>query len=56
MFAAYVVGAYCGATGDHQIHLQVLVVPIASLAVLIGIDLIRPLAKQDEEDQQKLAT
>lgn len=55
-WVAYVVGACCGALGDHAFKLKSLAVPIGALVIVIAIDLGRPLAICEEQDQAKLST
>ncbi len=54
IWVGYVVGAYCGALSDFTYRLKSLAVPIAALLIIIAIDLRRPLAIRDEQDQAKL--
>ena len=56
IWIAYVVGAYCGAVGDHSFKLRSLAVPILMLLILVGVDRYRPLAIREEQDQSKLST
>ncbi len=55
IWVSYVVGAYCGALGDSAFSLKSLTVPITALLVIIAVDLRRPLAIRDEQDQAKLS-
>ncbi len=54
IWIAYVIGAFCGALGDHAYQMKILIIPIGGLAVLTAIDLRWPLAIREEEDQAKL--
>ncbi|SRR5579884_75886 len=54
VWAAYVIGAICGAAAHSAIDLKCLFVPIAGLAILALIDLQNPLAVKEEEEQNKL--
>ncbi len=56
IWIAYVLGAYSGALGDSAFRLKSLAVPIAALLIVIAIDLRRPLAIREEQDQAKLSS
>lgn len=56
IWVAYVVGAFCGALGDHSFELRSLAVPVLLLLILAAIDRYRPLAIREEQDQSKLFT
>lgn len=56
MWTLYVAGAFVGALGDGRLQLRALVVPIISLAILIAVDIHRPLALREEIEQSKLYT
>jgi uncharacterized membrane protein YoaK (UPF0700 family) len=51
LWLAYVVGALSGAFGNHLANLRSLAVPVASLAVVIALDLRSPLAVKEEQAQ-----
>lgn len=53
-WAAYVIGAICGAAGHTAVDLRTLFVPIAGLAILALIDIRNPLAVSDEVEQATL--
>lgn len=54
IWTAYVVGALCGAAGRFSIDMRSLFIPIIGLAALMLIDVRKPLAVQEEEEQVKL--
>lgn len=54
LWVAYVAGACCGTLGDYSFRLKSLAVPIASLAVLVAIDLRKPLGIREEKAQSSL--
>jgi uncharacterized membrane protein YoaK (UPF0700 family) len=54
IWAAYVLGACCGALGDHLFRLRSLVVPIVCLAGVSALDLKHPLAVREEQEQANL--
>jgi len=56
IWIAYVVGACCGALGQHVFQLRALVAPIAALLLSTAIDLRWPLAVAEEQAQAKLTT
>ncbi len=56
IWAAYVIGACCGAFGDHTFSLRSLLVPIVCLGGVSAVDLNRPLAVREEEEQSKLSS
>ena len=51
IWLAYVIGACCGAFGDHIFSFRSLVVPIICLAGVSAVDLNRPLAVREEQQQ-----
>lgn len=53
IWCAYVVGACCGAFGNHSVGLRSLWIPIAGLIAVIAADLKKPLAGKEEEQQAK---
>ncbi len=54
IWVTYVAGAACGALSQGRFKLRSLIIPIVSLAVLVTIDLRRPLAMGEEIEQSKL--
>jgi uncharacterized membrane protein YoaK (UPF0700 family) len=56
IWTLYVVGACCGAVGHHSVQLKALIIPIAGLIALIVLDLLRPLAIRDEQEQAKVSS
>ncbi len=54
IWMVYVAGACCGAFGEAGFKLRSLFIPIASLAILIAVDLRRPLGIVEEKAQAKL--
>jgi uncharacterized membrane protein YoaK (UPF0700 family) len=54
MWIAYIAGACCGAVSEYTFTLKGLWAPIGGLAVLIAIDLRRPLGLEEERLQEKL--
>lgn len=55
VWIAYVAGAVAGAWGKGLVEAKALAAPIAGLLLLIGVDGVRPLAIQEEEEQQRLS-
>jgi len=55
-WTAYVFGAALGAWGESVRHSRSLLYPMAGLALLIALDLIQPLGREDEEYQAHLRT
>lgn len=54
-WTAYVVGAAAGGWGKAAIETRAVVVPIIGLALLILLDVFRPLGVQEEQQQQRIA-
>ncbi len=54
MWLAYVFGACCGTLGDFKMGLGSLSLPMLGLAILIAIDIRKPLAVIEEQEQAKL--
>ncbi len=55
-WTAYVFGAALGAWGESVSHSRSLFFPIAGLALLIALDLIQPLGREDQQYQAHLRT
>ena len=53
IWTAYVIGAFCGALGEHSLHFEALAFPIAGLLIVIAVDLRHPLVAQEEKSQEK---
>ncbi len=51
IWLAYIIGACCGAFGDHAFSFRSLLVPIVCLAGVSALDLNRPLAVREEQEQ-----
>lgn len=55
IWIAYVVGALCGAAGDHAFRMKSLSVPISVLLIIVAVDLHRPLGIVEEREQARLS-
>jgi uncharacterized membrane protein YoaK (UPF0700 family) len=55
VWIAYVIGACCGALGDYIFTLRSLWVPIVCLLGIAALDLRRPLAGREEQEQSALS-
>jgi uncharacterized membrane protein YoaK (UPF0700 family) len=56
IWAAYVVGACCGAFADYQFSLKSLLLAVLPLLALIALDMRRPMGVIEEQDQAKLSS
>lgn len=54
VWLAYILGAVAGTWGKVLVESKALIAPIAGLLLLIAIDVIRPLAVQEEREQAQL--
>lgn len=54
IWGAYVIGGVLGAAAEHFYNMRSLLVAIAALATLALLDLRRPIARADEEEQEKI--
>lgn len=55
IWIAYVIGACCGALGDYVFSLRSLLAPVICLVGISALDLRRPLAGREEQEQSRLS-